>query len=45
MDRERTGSRLAVRLITEDNQSCGTFVTPYLPGKFRPTPLRADGIR
>ncbi len=40
LDCERGGARLAVRLITGRNQSCGTFVTPFLPGKFRPTPLR-----
>lgn len=34
-----------MRLITGKNQSCGTFVTPYLPGKFRPTPLKNDGTR
>jgi hypothetical protein len=45
MDCEGRGGRLAVRLITAKNQSCGTFVTPYLPGKFRPTPIRADGTR
>src|SRR5580700_8244323 len=28
-----------------DNRSCGTFVTPFIPGKFRPTPLRLDGAR
>jgi hypothetical protein len=44
-DFETTGGRLAVRLITSGNKSCGTFVTPYLPGKFRPTPLRKDGTR
>jgi hypothetical protein len=32
-------------LITSDNKSCGTFLTPYLPGKFRPTPIRTDGTR
>ncbi len=42
-DSEHTGSRLAVRLITGQNQSCGTFVTPFIPGKYRPTPLRNDG--
>lgn len=42
---ERTGGRLAVRLITGKNQSCGTFITPFLPGKFRPTVLRNDGTR
>ena len=45
IDCERGGARLAVRLITGQNQSCGTFITPYLPGKFRPTPIRNDGTR
>src|SRR5262249_21050827 len=45
MDSERSGARLAVRLITGKNQSCGTFVTPFIPGKFRPTPIRNDGTR
>ena len=40
-----TGGRLAVRLISNGNQSCGTFITPYLPGKFRPALLKADGTR
>jgi hypothetical protein len=44
-DFEAHGGRLATRLITSGNKSCGTFLTPYLPGKFRPTPLRADGTR
>jgi hypothetical protein len=44
-DFENNGARLAVRLITGTNKSCGTFITPYLPGKFRPTPLRIDGTR
>jgi hypothetical protein len=44
-DSEHTGSRLAVRLITGQNQSCGTFITPFIPGKYRPTPLRNDGTR
>jgi hypothetical protein len=44
-DCEPGGARLAVRLITGKNQSCGTFITPFLPGKFRPTPIRNDGIR
>ena len=42
-DFEGKGGRLAVRLITGGNKSCGTFITPYLPGKFRPTPLKNDG--
>ena len=45
MDCERSGARLAVRLITGQNQSCGTFITPFIPGKFRPTPIRNDGTR
>jgi hypothetical protein len=45
MDCERGGARLAVRLITGKNQSCGTFITPFIPGKFRPTPIRNDGTR
>ena len=34
-----------MRLITDDNKSCGTFITPYLPGKYRPTPIKNDGTR
>src|SRR5262245_14650477 len=45
LDSEHSGGRLAVRLITGKNQSCGTFVTPFIPGKFRPTPIRNDGTR
>jgi acetyl esterase/lipase len=45
VDTEHSGARLAVRLITGQNRSCGTFVTPFLPGKFRPTPIRNDGTR
>jgi hypothetical protein len=41
----KRGGRLAVRLISSGNKSCGTFVTPFLPGKFRPTPLKIDGTR
>jgi hypothetical protein len=44
-DGEKTGARLAVRMITGSNRSCGTFITPFIPGKFRPTPIRADGTR
>jgi len=44
-DFEQSGGRLAVRLITSGNKTCGTFITPYLPGKFRPTPIRTDGTR
>ncbi len=45
MDCERGGARLAVRLITGKNQSCGTFITPFIPGKFRPTAIHNDGAR
>ena len=45
MDCESHGGRIAVRLITASNQSCGTFITPFIPGKFRPTPIRNDGTR
>jgi hypothetical protein len=45
IDGEKSGARMAVRLISGANRSCGTFVTPFIPGKFRPTPLRADGTR
>ena len=44
-DFEGKGGRLAVRLITGGNKSCGTFITPFLPGKFRPTPIKNDGTR
>ncbi|MEO6741523.1 MAG: hypothetical protein ABIP20_14850 [Chthoniobacteraceae bacterium] len=44
-DFEGKGGRIAVRLISSGNKSCGTFLTPYLPGKFRPTPIRKDGTR
>ena len=32
-------------MIARDNRACGTFVTPFIPGKFRPTPLKLDGTR
>lgn len=44
-DFEHSGGRLAVRLITGGNKSCGTFITPYLPGKYRTTPLKKDNTR
>jgi hypothetical protein len=44
-DGEPSGARLAVRMINGSNKSCGTFVTPFIPGKFRPTPIRLDGTR
>jgi hypothetical protein len=44
-DGEPSGARLAVRMINRANKSCGTFVTPFIPGKFRPTPIRLDGTR
>lgn len=45
IDCENGGCRIAVRLITGRDFSCGTFATPYLPGKFRPTPIRNDGTK
>lgn len=45
IDAERGGARLAIRLITAQEKSCGTFVTPFIPGHFRPTPIRNDGTR
>jgi hypothetical protein len=44
-DTEKSGGRLAVRMISQTNKSCGTFATPFIPGKFRPTPIRNDGTR
>ena len=44
-DGEKRGARLAVRMISGTNRTCGTFVTPFIPGKFRPTPIRPDGTR
>jgi hypothetical protein len=44
-DGEPSGARLAVRMINRTNKSCGTFITPFIPGKFRPTPIRLDGTR
>jgi hypothetical protein len=44
-DGEGSGGRLAVRMISGSNKSCGTFITPFIPGKFRPTPIRKDGTR
>ena len=34
-----------MRLITGTNKSCGTFITPFIPGKYRPTPIKNDGTR
>lgn len=44
-DCEKHGARLALRLITGQNQSCGTFITPFVPGTYRPTAIRNDGTR
>jgi len=32
-------------MINGTNKSCGTFITPFIPGKFRPTPIKLDGTR
>ena len=52
LDFESKGGRLAVRLLTGENQGCGTFVTKYeqyrkpeLKQEMRPTPLKNDGTR
>jgi hypothetical protein len=44
-DGEPSGGRLAVRLISDTNKSCGTFITPFIPGNYRPTPIKNDGTR
>ena len=43
-DSEKAGARMAVRMINSKNESCGHFVTRFIPGKYRPTPLRT-GVR
>lgn len=52
LDFESSGGRLAVRLLTGENQGCGTFITKYeqyrkpeLKMEMRPTQLKADGTR
>ncbi len=52
LDFESNGGRLAIRLLTNENQGCGTFVTKYeqyrtieLKKEMRPTPLKNDGTR
>ncbi len=45
MDFESKGGRIAVRMRTDGNKGCGTFLTSYLPGKYRPTPIKLDGTR
>lgn len=42
---ERTGGRLAIRLITATNTACGKYVTPSVRGEHRPTPIKNDGTR
>ncbi len=42
-DIEPAGGRLAVYLITAHNKCWGNFVTPYIPGTYRPTPIKSDG--
>jgi hypothetical protein len=44
-DGEHSGARLAVRMINSSNKSCGTFITPFIPGKYRPTPIKNDGTK
>ncbi len=45
LDGEASGLRLAIRIITASNRSCGTYITPFVPGGARPTPIRNDGTR
>jgi hypothetical protein len=45
IDGEGSGGRLAVHLISGHNRVCGTFVTPFTPGGYRPTPVKNDGTR
>jgi len=42
---ENSGGRMSLRLHNSLNQVCANFVTPYIPGRYRPTPLAKDGIR
>jgi hypothetical protein len=42
-DFQESGGRLAVYLITAGNRCHGNFVTPYIPGTYRPTPIKSDG--
>lgn len=52
-DGEGGGARLALNLVTAQNQSCGTKVTPWIVDntkpadqrRFRPTSIRNDGTR
>jgi hypothetical protein len=45
IDGEGSGGRLAVRMMSAHNRACGTFVTPFTPGGYRPTPIKNDGTR
>jgi hypothetical protein len=42
LDGESTGAGLAVRMISSGNKSCGTFITPFISGKYRPTPIKLN---
>ena len=44
-DGEESGARLAVRMLSHTNRTTGTFITPFTPGGYRPTPIRNDGTR
>jgi hypothetical protein len=39
LDFQGDGARLSVRMQNDKREGCGTFITPYLPGEFRTTPL------
>jgi hypothetical protein len=42
LDFQGTGGRMAVYLITSNNKVHGNFITPYIPGTYRPTPIKND---
>jgi hypothetical protein len=44
-DGEGGGGRLSVMMISTHNRACGTFITPFTPGGYRPTPIKNDGTR
>lgn len=45
LDGEATGCRFGVFVVSGSNRTVGAWVTPFIPGKFKPTPVRSDGTR
>jgi hypothetical protein len=43
IDGEGSGGRLAVHLISTHDRICGTFITPFTPGGYRPMPAGWTG--